>query len=243
MFLLSVTSQWEFETAHGEFVTVHRGFCDWCNYDGSVGLSWLFTGSVRLCLNDSWVELNPGWDLWSVHKRRVGIKREEFNKPFSYHLYTFFRKDPAKYTTDLFNPGWTFYMHFFSFIQPGLSHKRAIAYMCLPSLISTRVETRHVNIAWLCYWSRGWWLPTAAYVSENEIKMRRNGLLTLTSTGENGPLVPQSLHVKETPIRRRHNTSFSSTLWRQLQLNKEHSMSVTSYEQVGRLYLLIYAVT
>ena len=46
----------------------------------------------RLCLHDSRVELNPGWDLSYVYKRRVGIKREEFNKPFPYN---FLKKDPA----------------------------------------------------------------------------------------------------------------------------------------------------
>ena len=32
-------------------------------------------------------------------------KREEFSKLFSYHPYNFLKMDPAKYTTNLFNPG------------------------------------------------------------------------------------------------------------------------------------------
>ena len=35
-------------------------------------------------------------DLWCVYKRRVGIKREEFNKPFSHHLYLLFGKGFCK---------------------------------------------------------------------------------------------------------------------------------------------------
>ena len=54
----------------------------------------------------------------------------------------FFFKDPAKYVTSHFNPGWTVYMHFSAFFnpasqprlrfQPGLSCKRAMAFMCVP---------------------------------------------------------------------------------------------------------------
>ena len=31
----------------------------------------------------------------------------------------FLKKHPAKYTTSLFNPGWTLYMHFSAFFNPG----------------------------------------------------------------------------------------------------------------------------
>ena len=47
-----------------------------------------------------------------------------------------FEKNPAKYTTSLFNPGWAAYMHFSAFFQPGLSCKRAIAFMCVAGWIS-----------------------------------------------------------------------------------------------------------
>ena len=32
--------------------------------------------------------------------------RDDFNKLFVYHPYNFLKKDPAKYTTNLFNPGY-----------------------------------------------------------------------------------------------------------------------------------------
>ena len=111
----------------------------------------------------------PGWTqpwlrfvVCLHYKRQVGIKREEFNKPLSYHPYKFLKKDPAKYTS-LFNPGWTVHMHFSAVFnpdwnlnsafrpgltfQPGLSCKHAIAFMCVPGWISTGIETRHVNVA------------------------------------------------------------------------------------------------
>ena len=106
--------------------------------------SWLW-GCVYMTggLNSIQVETNPGWDLSCVYKSRVGIKREDFNKPFLYHLYIFWKKDPAKDTTSLFNLGWAVYMHFSAFLnpasrpglrfQPGLSCKRAIAFMCVAS--------------------------------------------------------------------------------------------------------------
>ena len=43
--------------------------------------------SVRVCFNDSRVEI-----CGCVYKKRVGIKREEFNKPFSHHPYPLLQK-------------------------------------------------------------------------------------------------------------------------------------------------------
>ena len=65
------------------------------------------------------VETNPSWDLSCVYKRQVGIKCEDFNKPFSYHPYNFLKKDPAKYTRSLLNPGWTVNMYFSALFNPG----------------------------------------------------------------------------------------------------------------------------
>ena len=136
----------------------------------SWGQKALGYGYMTARLNSTRVGFNPGWDLSCVYKRRVGMKREEFNKPFSYYPYNFLKRDPAKYTTSLFNPGWTVYMHFSAFLNPGwnlnpasrpglrfqprFSCKRTIAFMCVRSWISTRIETCHVNIALVKEWCR-----------------------------------------------------------------------------------------
>ena len=114
------------------------------NYRTCMGMC-LWNSCLRLCLHDNstQVETNPGWDFSCVYKRQVGIKHVELNKPFSYHPHNFLKKDPAKYTTSLFNPSWTVYMHFSAFFNPGCHvNTRLLLRAC-------RVETRHVNIAYL----------------------------------------------------------------------------------------------
>ena len=56
-------------------------------------------------LNSTRVETNLGWDLSCIYKRRVGIKREEFNKPFSYNPCNFFEKGSSKVHDEPFQPG------------------------------------------------------------------------------------------------------------------------------------------
>ena len=82
-----------------------------------------------------------------VYKRRVEIKREEFNKPFSHHLHLLFGKGFCKVHDEpfesglncfhavfiIFHPGLSFQpgLSILVEIQPGLSCKRVIAFMCV----------------------------------------------------------------------------------------------------------------
>ena len=113
---------------------------------------------LGLCFHDSRVEISLGWDLSCVYERWVGIKREEFNKPFPYYLYNFLKKDPAKYTTNLFNLFTCIFCFFATRVEistrpldPGWDsnpvwdfnsgcHVNAWLLLC-----ACRVETRHVN--------------------------------------------------------------------------------------------------
>ena len=63
-----------------------------------------------------------------VYKRRVEIKREEFNKAFSHHLHLPFGKVFAKYTTSLLKAGRTVNFHsFFSIFHPGLNSQPGLS--------------------------------------------------------------------------------------------------------------------
>ena len=67
-----------------------------------------------LCLHDSRVEI-----CGCVYKRRVEIKREEFNKPFSHHLHLLFGKGFCKVHDGPFESGLNFFIHFSVFFNPG----------------------------------------------------------------------------------------------------------------------------
>ena len=84
---------------------------------------------LRLCLHDSWVEICRVFT-------RGGLESSAKNSTSRFPTTRTLKKDPAKYPTNLFNPGLTVYMHFLAFFnpasRPGLSCKRAIAFICVP---------------------------------------------------------------------------------------------------------------
>ena len=67
-------------------------------------------------------QLDPGWfgwDLSCVYKRWVGIKREEFSKPFFLPPIYFFEKGSCKVHDEPFQPGLNCLHAFSSFFNPG----------------------------------------------------------------------------------------------------------------------------
>ena len=103
-----------------------------------------------------------GWDFLCVYKRRVGIKREEFNKPFSHHLHLLFWEGFCKVHKEpfegrlicfhaffiIFNPGWNLKptsRPWFRF-NPGCHVNARLL------LYASRVEVRQFNIAWVIGW-------------------------------------------------------------------------------------------
>ena len=90
--------------------------------------------SVRLGLHDSRVEI-----CGCVYKRRVEIKREEFNKAFSHNPHLLFGKGFYKVHNEPFESGLNCFHSFFSIFQLGLNSQ---------SGLSTVVEIQpgcHVN--------------------------------------------------------------------------------------------------
>ena len=67
-------------------------------------------------LNSTQVETNPGSDLSCVYKRQVGIKREEFTKPFP-TTRIFFEKGSCKVHNEPFQPGLNCLHAFFRFFS------------------------------------------------------------------------------------------------------------------------------
>ena len=100
-----------------------------------------------------------GWDFLCVYKRRVGIKREEFNKPFSHHLHLLFRDGFCKVHEEPFERGLNCFHAFFSIFNPGWSlnsafppwftfnpccHVNVLLFLC-----ASRFEIRQINITWV----------------------------------------------------------------------------------------------
>ena len=114
-----------------------------------------------ICTSEAMFTWQPGCDLSCVYKRWIRIKREQFNKPFSYNPYNFRRNDPAKCTMSLFNPVWNLNPASRPGLRlnPGWDFNLGCHVKAWLLLYAYQVETCHVNIAWgiMSFWRAQPW--------------------------------------------------------------------------------------
>ena len=100
---------------------------------------------LRLCLLDSRVEICRVFTRGGLES---SLKNSTSHFPTT--RIFFLKRDPAKHTTSLFNLGRTVHMHISAFFnpasRPGLSCKRAIAFVCVPGWNSSRKHSLRKKI-------------------------------------------------------------------------------------------------